>query len=159
MNQKGIAPLIIVAIIVIAAIAVGVGIYTVKRGGEAGGGGSGNIPVYASAVENTEISLYWSGVLENIGLSGIDAKAYDIALYGTDSLLIAPWYMSKMAELGWTKENDYELTGSFDAYLIFKRGNDGALIMIDGGFFDSGFLILYGQWESIQPLWGIFVRH
>ena len=41
MNQKGIAPLIIVAIVVVAAVVVGVGIYVATRGGGGGAGGGG----------------------------------------------------------------------------------------------------------------------
>ena len=41
MNQKGIAPLIIVAIIVVAAVVAGAGIYVATRGGGEAGGGAG----------------------------------------------------------------------------------------------------------------------
>jgi len=160
MEQKGIAVAIVVTlIIVVVASVLGYYFLVAKKGGEPSGGGLGGIPVYAGAVENTEIAAPIKAGLENSGLSGIDVKGYTSTLYATDAFLIASWYRSKMTELEWTKENDYEATGSFDAYLIFKRGNDGALIMIDGGFHETGFFILYGQWESIQPLWGIFVRH
>jgi hypothetical protein len=42
MNQKGIAPLIIVAVVAVVAAAVGVGVFVATRGGGTGGGG-GNI--------------------------------------------------------------------------------------------------------------------
>jgi archaellin len=41
MNQKGIAPLIIVAIVVVVAVAAGVGIYVATRGEGGGAGGEG----------------------------------------------------------------------------------------------------------------------
>jgi hypothetical protein len=45
MNQKGIAPLIIVAIVAVAAVAVGAGIFVATRGGGGGGGGGGGVDV------------------------------------------------------------------------------------------------------------------
>jgi hypothetical protein len=43
MNQKGIAPLIIVALAAIVAVAVGLGIYAMRGGGGGGASGGGNI--------------------------------------------------------------------------------------------------------------------
>jgi hypothetical protein len=58
MNQKGIAPLIIVAVIVVVAIVAGVGIYATTRGG-GGTGGSGNGGSGVENVENTsEVTIY-----------------------------------------------------------------------------------------------------
>jgi hypothetical protein len=42
MNQKGIAPLVIVAVIAVIAVVAGVGVYAATRGGGGGNGGGGN---------------------------------------------------------------------------------------------------------------------
>jgi hypothetical protein len=150
MNQRGIAPLVIIAIVIVAVV-VGVGVYVVTRGGGSGGGGLGGIPVYAGAVENAYETAEANAGLENIGVSGVGV----VGAYTStqDANTIASWYLSKMVELGWTKEN--EVTASGNIFLMFKRGNDGSFILIYNSQGKTDFLILYGQFEFVQQLWSI----
>jgi hypothetical protein len=143
MNQKGIAPWIIVVIVAIVAVCVGLSVYVVTRGGA----GPSGLPVYPGAVENIEGAALAKAGLENMGASAIEVSAYTST---QDVTTIASWYRFKMIELGWTKENDDVVSSS--GGLMFERGNDGAFIFLSGGPGKTYLVLLYGPFGSIQQL-------
>jgi len=79
MNQKGIAPLIIVAIVAVVAVAAGVGIYAATRGGGGGGGGGEGISGAQSLQFDVNatvggVSTTYTLMAKNIGTSNLMMK-------------------------------------------------------------------------------------
>jgi len=103
MNQKGIAPLIIVIIVAVVAVVAGFGIYAATRGGGAGGGGGGggevgltpHDPIYIYGNDNfTSANGVTSGsgtvsdpyIIENWGISA--ENTYGIEITNTTAYFI-----------------------------------------------------------------------
>jgi len=87
MNQRGIAPLVIVAIVAGVAVVAGVGIYVVTRGGENAGGGGGEPDFEISA--NPHLISIPQGGSENItitikSLNGFNSTVEFFGVTGTD---------------------------------------------------------------------------
>ena len=76
MNQKGIAPLIIVAIVAVVAVAAGVGIYAATRGGGGGGEGISGAQSLQFDVNATVggVSTTYTLMAKNIGTSNLMMK-------------------------------------------------------------------------------------
>jgi hypothetical protein len=87
MNQKGIAPLIIVAIVVVVVVVAGVGIYVATRGGGenaggGGGGGGGGITGATSLqfdITDTSSGLVGTIKAKNIGSSNLKLRLDETA--------------------------------------------------------------------------------
>jgi len=121
MNQKGIAPLAIVAIIVVAAVVVGVGVYVATRGegvpGEGEGEGEGEGVGEATSLAYTvEMSSAATGTItsrfrvRNIGTANMDMRVDMTTAYGTMSYIL-----SGSQHEGWVKPNGGWLSfSSFD---------------------------------------------
>ena len=122
MEQKGIAPLIIVAIVVVAAVAVGVGAYVVTRCG----GGPGGTSVYPGAQEFTQMTI--EQAMQQSGQSlptGWSGKLYTTS----DSVSsVMSWYRTEMT--GWEKvfDNTIEYSGISIGVLVYTKGNDATVI-------------------------------
>ena len=131
-----------IAVIVIAVIA-GVTIFFLMTRGV-------KVPVYPGAIENVEASAIMKSGIEKLGTfgAGVEGKVYT----STDSVVtIASWYRSKMAEQRWTKENDLVDPGGRGAFLAFKRGNDGAVIIVLAPWAPetlTSIVIFSGEWQK-----------
>jgi plastocyanin len=131
---------VVAVVVVVIVVVAGVAVYFLMWKG-----GGVEALVYPGATENAAASTELRSYLENYHIS-VEVKAY----ISTDKVAtIAEWYRSKMAELGWSKEND--LVGSTDTALLFKRGNDGALVSLENRSSQTNttFWTLSGSWDTI----------
>jgi len=105
MNQKGIAPLIIVAIVAVVAVVAGVGIYVATRGdgGAGGGGGGGEGGVAGATSLDFKVDVTYGGQTQtmrerarNIGTANMDLRV-DINVVETTM----SWILSGSQQQGW----------------------------------------------------------
>jgi len=138
MNQKGIAPLIIVGIVVVVVVVACVGAYIVVS---RSGGVLGTLPVYSGAQEtndNIAQQVITSCMTEMGSPSGWSSKAYTTQANPGD---VIDWYKTQMS--GWTKvtDNTVSLGGTTVYVLAYTKGNDTTGI-VTFAYGNSNYLIL-----------------
>jgi hypothetical protein len=83
MDQKRIAPFVIVAIFVVVSVVAGIGIHVATRGGGDNSGGNGGVPPSASISISAHASS--SNVVLTISYMGDDVNILDLQVQGRDS--------------------------------------------------------------------------
>ncbi len=121
MKEKGIGTGAIIGIVVtVVVVAVVVPLIIIFALG-IGGGAPGGLPEYPGAT-SYELPPEVQGLLPQ----GIQLKAYSTSASVSD---VINWYKEQMPGQGWT----YDSTHSEESYglLIYQRGNDGAMILVE----------------------------
>jgi hypothetical protein len=140
MDQRGIAPLVIVAIVVVVAVVAGAGIYVATRGGD--GGGLGSLPKYPGSQSWNIPSEYSAGIP-----AGTDYAGYTVSVVSVQDVL--DWYRGQMTD--WTVVEDNVPVKFYGSMTVYRKGDNGAVIAAISGSGLPGtcYILATGPWWSV----------
>jgi hypothetical protein len=148
-REKGVGSIVVIAVVVIIIAAVGVGSYSLLKGG---GAGLSSLSVYTGSQSWAIPSEYQENLPAGVG---VEVAGYTVS--GASIQAVLDWYRGQMT--GWTLKSEPVLSmGEVEiGGLIYMKGDDGAGIIAMSGMGLPGtcYILATGPWSAFGVIGGL----